>query len=92
MAEKAQASGKAKRTTTPLGNPKSEIPEGAETKELVGAFIVPQEWVNKFFVVIGELPRKLSPMIDPLIEELNQCHRGDINLVIQPPPEEKKDE
>lgn len=81
MAEKVQASGKAKRTNVPLGG-LGENNKETETKQLQGAYIVPAEWVNKFMVVIGELPRKLSPMIDPLVEELSKCYRGDVNLTI----------
>jgi len=96
MAEKVAASGKAKRTSVPLGSISKEASKGEETKSFVGAYIVPAEWVNKLLMVVGELPRKLSPMIDPLLEELSKCYRGDINIVISPvngqPEETKKNE
>jgi len=74
-----------------------------EKKMFQGAFIVPAPLMEKLVGAYNEMPIKYEPILKPLIQELLQCVRGDIQADVpvrsmaQPPvpkqeePETAKD-
>lgn len=79
MSKKASVSGHATRTGTP---PKKAV---LQEQTFTKAFIVPAELGDKILQMFGELPRRLSPMVDPIHMEFQNCHRADVTL--RPPAE-----
>jgi len=61
----------------------------AEPVTVKGAVIVPPQLAEKVVGLFSELPRKFSPMIDPILQEFMQCSQADV--VLTPTPDTSKD-
>jgi len=61
--------------------------EKKETVSIKGAIIVPPQLAEKMVTMFSELPRKFSPMIDPILQEFMKCSQADVTIT---PPEESE--
>lgn len=65
----------------------------AEKKEVEpttvkGAVVVPPQLAEKIIALFGEMPRKFSGVIDPIMQEFLHCAQADVTLT--PPKETEK--
>jgi hypothetical protein len=63
--------------------------ESHEEQKFEKAYVVSAELGDRIITLFGELPRRLSPMVDALHMELQNCPRADITLT---PPKETAEE
>ena len=68
---------------------KTKVPETVTVK---GAIIVPPQLAEKIMSLFGEMPRKFSSVIDPIIQEFMSCSQADVVLNPKEQQEEKPKE